>query len=702
MENRKIYRFGPFSLDASAKVLMRDGEPVRLTRKAVETLLALVENAGRVQTKEQLLAKVWPDRVVDEANLTQHIAVLRRAMRAEEHSPAHIETFPGRGYRLVGPVEVVEESPAVDNPITGRRQRWIWRALAAGLFLAAIVTAVWWIRSAKPTRPAEFHRVALTRLAGKEYQPALAPDGARVAFLWLQDGAESSGVWVLSSGETSPHMVSRGAGDFSSPAWSPDGKSLAFIRLGASTGELFTASLESGEQRVITHLFPTRYGLLNRHLDWSPDGRWFAVDDTESGSEPLAIFLVDVATGHKRRLTKPDPFLVGDTDPRFSPDGRWISFIRVYHRAYQELFLISPDGARVRQLTTDGKQISGSDWMPDGRTIIFGSDRDGDFRLWRITVDAPQPSRTVQPTPVYGDFPIQLSLARRAPILAYSVLHQDFNIWRVALAPKPGEARWTRVVASAGQDASPQYSPDGSKICFRSDRSGEEQLWVADADGSNAAPITTGKLRPSVGRWSPDGKSIAFNNARTGELYLAHVSSGEKWSVRATGVTGIHPVFSADGKFIYAGTMKSVIRYSLESGAVTEILPFPGLSFGLAPDGRSLYFVKEPAGTSLWRLALGTGAVTLAVDGLVPYCTSCWAAASNGIYYLGAKPHSWSRQAIFYHDLATGRTHSVLEYPEPLLPIGSGPFSLSPDGRYLLCVRVDPSNADIMKVEPFP
>jgi len=680
---------------------MRDGQPVRLTRKAVETLLALVENAGQVQTKEQLLARVWPDRVVDEANLTQHIAVLRRAMRAEEHSPAHIETFPGRGYRLVGPVEVVKEAPAVEYPRTRRRWTWMGTALGAGLLLAAAVASVWWSRSARSTPPTEFHRVALTRLAGKEYQPALSPDGVRLAFLWLEDGAESSGVWVLSPGDTSPHRVSRGEGDFSSPAWSPDGRSLAFIRFGPSTGELFTASLDSGEQRVITQLFPTRYGLLNRHLDWSPDGQWFAVDDTESGSEPLGIFLVEVATGRKRRLTKPDPFLVGDADPRFSPDGKWISFIRVYHRAYQELFIMAADGSRLRQLTRDGKQISGNDWMPDGKTIIFGSDRDGDFRLWRMTVDAPQPSKTLQPTPVYGDFPIQLSLARRAPVLAYSVLHQDFNIWRVALAPQHSEPRWTRIVASAGQDASPQYSPDGRRICFRSDRSGEEQLWVADADGSNALPVTSGKLRPSVGRWSPDGKCIAFNNARTGELHLAYLGADGRWSVRATGVTGIHPVFSTDGKFIYAGTMKSVIRYSLETGATIEILPFPGLSFGMAPDGKSVYFVKEPAGTSLWRLALGTGAVTLAVDGLVPYCTSCWAAAPNGIYYLGAKPHSWSRQAIFFHDFATGRTRSVLEYPEPLLPIGSGPFSLSPDGRYLLCVRVDPSNADIMKVEPF-
>ena len=86
---------------------------------------------------------------------------------------------------------------------------------------------------------------------------------------------------------------------------------------------------------------------------------------------------------------------------------------------------------------------------------------------------------------------------------------------------------------------------------------------------------------------------------------------------------------------------------------------------------------------------------------MLPKCTSCWAVGQDGIYYLGSGKQSFDTQVIYFHDFATGRDREITKYPEPLAPVGSGPFSLSPDLRSLLCVRVDPSNSDIMRVEPF-
>jgi Tol biopolymer transport system component len=387
-------------------------------------------------------------------------------------------------------------------------------------------------------------------------------------------------------------------------------------------------------------------------------------------------------------------------DPRFSPDGKKLSFIRAYHRAHQELFTVDLAGGQPRQITTDIKQVSGAGWLPDSQTLVFASNRDGGFRLWKVQPGAAKREATFQSTSVYGDFPIQMSLARDAPVLVYSVLQYDFNIWRLDLRARKPDARWARIIASSAQDASPQYSPDGQRICFRSDRSGEEQLWVTRADGSNAVQVTSGVNRPSVGRWSPDGRSIVFNSALGGGLFVASENGG-RWAVRGMETMAVHPVFSADGRYIYGGTNSSIVRIPAAGGPAVEIVNVKALSLGLAPDGKSIYFVREPADTNLWRLSLDTLQVTKVLAGLVPYCTSCWAADANGIYFLGPKPHTWSRQTIYFHELHSGQERPVLEYPEPLSPIGSGPFSLSPDGRYLLCVRVDPSNADIMRVEPF-
>ena len=102
------FRFGPFELDAAGQVLLRDGRPMPLTPKALRTLVVLVERRGRLVTKDELMKEVWPDTFVEEANVTQHVSVLRKILSdAAGDGRQWIETFPKRGYRFVGPVDVL-------------------------------------------------------------------------------------------------------------------------------------------------------------------------------------------------------------------------------------------------------------------------------------------------------------------------------------------------------------------------------------------------------------------------------------------------------------------------------------------------------------------------------------------------------------------------------------------------------------------
>jgi Tol biopolymer transport system component len=480
--------------------------------------------------------------------------------------------------------------------------------------------------------------------------------------------------------------------------WSPDGRRLAYLRFSPNAGALLVRSLDGGGERKIASVFYTRHGLAARHLDWSPDGRFLAVDDAEAAGRALGLFLVSLETGEKR-LTQPADDIIGDLWPRFSPDGKTVSFVRAFRRNGMELFAVSREGGGAPvQLTSDGKQVGSQDWMPDGKSLVFSSDRGGEFRLWRL--DYPKarnvPARWLS---IYGDFPLQISIARQAATLAYSVLQQDRNIWRLDLQAKGREIRWLRVVASSGQDVSPQYSPQGDRIAFRSDRSGEEQLWVADAAGGDSVQITHGVLKPSVPRWAPDGRSIAFNNSANGDLHMARLKADGGWNVSPLNATGIHPVFSPDGQWIYAGAAASIVRLPAAGGPSTEIIRMRGISLDVSRDGRYVYFVRDPSGVELWRVEAASGKAEKVLDGLVPFCSSCRALGPTGIYYLAAD-EAPSTQALHFRDLATGRDRKVVDYPEPLTPIGSGPFSLSPDRRYLLCVRLDTSNADIFRVEP--
>ena len=173
---RLCYVFGQFRLDSVDKVLLKDEQPVPLTPKAIDTLLALVARHGHLVTKEELLQRVWPDAFVEENNLAQNISMLRRVLGEAVGAERFIETVPKRGYRFVAPVTehvpdsgavadapaepvIMPETPAVVaelnvGSLTGRRVA-IWGAVVAvGLAVISVAISLTGDRTIDPgTRP---------------------------------------------------------------------------------------------------------------------------------------------------------------------------------------------------------------------------------------------------------------------------------------------------------------------------------------------------------------------------------------------------------------------------------------------------------------------------------------------------------------------------------------------------------------------
>ncbi len=102
--SRPSYEFGPFSVDAGKRLLLRNGEPVPLAPKVLETLLALIENRERVLTKDELLKQVWGDTSVEEGGLTRNVSILRKTLGEKPDDHRYIVTVPARGYRFVAAV----------------------------------------------------------------------------------------------------------------------------------------------------------------------------------------------------------------------------------------------------------------------------------------------------------------------------------------------------------------------------------------------------------------------------------------------------------------------------------------------------------------------------------------------------------------------------------------------------------------------
>ena len=109
---RTVFRFGPYYLNPAEHLLLRSGRRITLRPKLFETLVLLVANAGRLLTKNELMACIWPDVVVQESGLARNISALRHALNGQVASEKYVETVFKFGYRFVADVEeVVEASP---------------------------------------------------------------------------------------------------------------------------------------------------------------------------------------------------------------------------------------------------------------------------------------------------------------------------------------------------------------------------------------------------------------------------------------------------------------------------------------------------------------------------------------------------------------------------------------------------------------
>src|SRR5262249_16572984 len=107
---RHIYKFGPFCLDPNERVLLRDGELVRIPSKSFKALLVLVENSGHVVARDELVERIWRNTFVEESNLTQQVFTLRKALGADQNGHQYIETVPKLGYRFIGRVSTEIET----------------------------------------------------------------------------------------------------------------------------------------------------------------------------------------------------------------------------------------------------------------------------------------------------------------------------------------------------------------------------------------------------------------------------------------------------------------------------------------------------------------------------------------------------------------------------------------------------------------
>ena len=618
---------------------------------------------------------------------------------------------PARRYQTMADLKVALED-AQEESVSGKqlqspsRPRWAWAAVLPVLMVAGFFAWKAW----RAPQPAEaLQAVALTTFPGIERYPSFSPDGNHVAFMWTGPRQYNGDIYVQLIGAGTPLRLTTDPRTDTNPVWSPDGRWIAFLRGETSTflqgkSELRLIPPLGGPERKVTEirdapLIPPPPG----YLAWSPDSTCLVVTDFQGERKPNALFVVSLDTGEKRQLTSPQPPVYFDANPVVSPDGRALVFDR-YTGAGAELYWL-PLGKGLtaegepRRLTLAALNAIHPAWMRDGKEVLVSA-RGG---LWRLAVPGDDPPARL---PFVGEDGLMPVVSRPQPgrpsRLVYVRSVADRNIWRVETSAPGAPSSTPPVVAisSTRNDTYPQFSPDGRRVAFSSNRAGELEIWLAVPDGSNAVQLTSmGAPDTGTPRWSLDGQTIAFNSNLEGqqEIYVVPAAGGKPRRLTSHPASDIIPSFSADGKWIYFASHRTgefqIWKIPASGGDAVQMTHNVGFVATAAPDGAFVYYTQTsgPVASALWRFPTSGGEPVKVLEGVI---MRAFAVIERGIYYID-RPADEARLQFF--DFATGRSTTVARN---LGNVRTG-LTASPDGRTILYTREDSSVDDLMLVENF-
>ncbi len=563
-------------------------------------------------------------------------------------------------------------------------------ALAA-LGAAVALFLVWRARSA-PSPPLKVR--SLTALPGAERDPAISPDGSRVAFAWNGGSGEDMSLYVqLTEGEAPLRLTRTPGAEDRTPAWSPDGQRLAFTRATPSDCRILLVSALGGEERVLAPCGDRDY----RRVAWSPDGRWLALSRKGSGGA-LALELLSPETLERRALSTPPAGTLGDTSPAFSPDGESLAFTRNLTDGVNDIYRVAVAGGTPTRLTFDDRDTMGSAWSEDGRSIVFSSSRAGIYSLWRI------PARGGEPAWVAGGGTKMKhpSSARGRPVIAFENWIYEVNLWRVPARPGAGSPPPVRLTESADEwNFEPHISPDGRRVAFVSTRSGSEEIWIVNADGGGTRRLTSFRgARLETPRWSPDGARLVFS-ARVparADLYVVSADGGVPERLTAESDDAVAPSWSRDGRSVYFASRREggtwqVWRLALEGRGMARVTTDGGYAAQESLDGRSVFFSRADA-PGIWRQAVSGGPAERVTDRLAPEDWANWAAGARGLYFRELCPRHEGPAVAF---LAYGKSDPV--DLAPLSEQGWSGFAVSGDEDWIVYPRIDRHTCDVRVIE---
>jgi len=611
------FKFGDFELDAARRLLTRDKQPVALSSKTFDVLLALVENHGRVMAREQLLERVWPDQFVEESNLTVQISALRKIFGEGKSDHRFIVTVPGRGYSFVADGEMIVESHTLSrivveekiekngsgSKLLGPAQHGVTASQKLGIGIAVgilfLAGAAGWIYRSRNenivnSAGSQITSRVFTSTGGIPRLVAISPDGKAIAYVERFKGQNSLRIGELENG-TSVQIAPYADRLYYYLAFSPDGKNIYFTERDTNHSEstLMRISVFGGG---VQELIPS----VHSSITFSPDGKSLAFLRRHLDGNRTSLMIANAENGKDERvlaiLEKPENAFGGGVS--WSPDGQLIAFAASCVEGTRILAASTSDGSISKIGEPVGNRIVNLAWMPDGKGLIVNrnsSNDAGDGQVWQAPYPQGEMQKITTDTHNYSLFSLSVSSDNRLAVLQ---ARMDPKIWITS----DGDTRKSRQILEGTRfRAEGQHglavAPDG-KVLF-SARSGESRtIWEVDVDDSaNQRQLTVSQKDSNDDQVSvtADDRFLVFESNRSGqgEIWRAN-RDGSDLKQLTSGGGNIQPAVSPDSLWVVYIAVRDgksrLMRVSIDGGEPMQMTNGKASWPAVSPDGKFVAF----------------------------------------------------------------------------------------------------------------
>lgn len=701
---RTCYGFGPFRLDPLARTLVKDDKTVPLAGKAFETLLVLVENPGKVVETDALMTRVWPGVAVEENNLAQSVAAIRKALGDREREHRYIVTIAGRGYSFAAPVTQVAHTPA-----GGRSRRRLVRTAATAGTVAVLLAAVAkWSPQSEAVRsmvgevlplpgssdgsaqipvmrfmigPPE--KTSFVRLDGAVRSLAVAPDGGRVVFSVQSDNGNQ--LWLRPLDRlTAQPLPGTENGVF--PFWSPDSRSIGF----ASRGKLRTMSVEGGPAVTLADV-PNFRGAT-----WSRDN---TILFAASPGEPLRRV---AAVGGSVTPASEVGGSKGEVDhlwPSFLPDGRHFLFCAVEaSSAHFHIRAGSLDSHETSHVTdADSNAVYAKGYLLFLLQSTLMAQPFDAQRLKTRGVAVPL-ARNVGRLPTgRGSFSVSAD-----HLLAYAANQQKQLAW----FDRSGKRLST--LGDPGHLGRIHLSKDGQRAAVAVTLDNDTDIWIFDTHRGVRTRLTFGPGSESIGIWSPDGRTLVFDSNRKGhhDLYTkAADGAGSERELYADALEKGPTSWCADGKLLLYNALSPKSGWDIwalpmapeRMAAAAEARPFLRTDFNeqqaqFSPDCRWVAYTSDESGHDEIYVAHFPGGAGRQRVSPAGGSQPRWRRDGRELFYVSADGMLMSVRADAKGPfMGIGEPHPLFG---PLLTPRGFAYDISPDGQQVLAEIPATGDAD--------